>query len=69
MIQYRYLAVNFTDTDTDTDNCYAIYAPSELAMSDCSIRVFYYEMTVLLEYLNLNTNLQLLSKQIFHFLC
>ena len=36
-IWYWYLKVNFTDTDINTDNYHVIYAPSELAMNDCSI--------------------------------
>ena len=44
--QYKCLAVNFTDTDT---NGHAIYADSELAEKDCSIKIFY-AVTVLFEY-------------------
>ena len=49
-----------------------IYTPSELAVSDCSIRILYYLVTVLLGYLDLfnaTAVTQRLIKQILHLLC
>jgi len=45
------IAVNFY-----TNNCYVIYTPFELVMSDCSIRILYYAVTVLVNQF-FNTNI------------